>query len=81
VQQLSGFPISQIGPIAALVLLTATLGIAIFGAGSIVGTVMTAGSAAQAVPIPVLSATAVVMLVLLILAMAAWRYRRDTVVR
>jgi len=81
VQQLSGFPISQIGPIAALVLLTATLGIAIFGAGSMVGTVMTAGSAAQAVPIPVLSATAVVILVLLILAMAAWRYRRDTVVR
>jgi len=68
VQQLSGFPISQIGPIAALVLLTATLGIAIFGAGSVVGTV----------PVPFMTGSAMVFLALLILVFVARHHRRSS---
>jgi len=72
VQQISGFPINQVGPIAALLLLTASLTIAIFGAGSVVGTIMTEGAAMHAVPVPVMSGITIMILAVLVLAVA-WR--------
>jgi len=78
VQQLSGFPIDQVGPIAALALLTTTLTIAIFGAGSVVGTVMTEGTTMpQAISVPFMSSPALALLVLLVLSVVAWHYRRS----
>lgn len=75
VQPLAGFPIAQAGPIAALLLLTATLTIAIFGAGSVVGTVMTEGGALQAVPVPATSVTALLVLAVAVCLLAAARQR------
>ena len=40
-QQLNGFPINKVGPILALLLLSATLSIGIWGSGSVVSTIMT----------------------------------------
>ncbi|MEM1080340.1 MAG: hypothetical protein AAGH65_02035 [Pseudomonadota bacterium] len=76
-QQLAGFPINDVGPMAALAVFTTVLTIAIFGAGSVVGTIMTEGTVApNVVAVPFLSSPTLIALVLLILAMALWQFRR-----
>ena len=73
----TGFPIDQVGPIAALAILTTTLTIAIFGAGSVVGTVMTEGTTVpQAISVNFMSSLTLALLILLVLAVVAWHYRR-----
>ena len=73
----TGFPIDQVGPIAALAILTTTLTIAIFGAGSVVGTVMTEGTTVpQVISVPFMSSLTLALLILLVLAVVAWHYRR-----
>lgn len=73
VAQINGFPLTQTGPIAALLLTTILLNVAIFGTGSVAGTVMGPGLGAPgALGIPTLEFWALALLAALLLLLA-WR--------
>lgn len=77
VQRLGGFPLQKVGPIAAVLLLTAVVTtVAIFGTGSVAGTIMAPGAEAMsAAPVPFLGLTGLGVLALLMLSLAWWHFR------
>jgi hypothetical protein len=80
VQRLGGFPLQKVGPIAAVLLLTAVVTtVAIFGTGSVAGTIMApVAEAVPAAPVPFLGLTGLGLLALLMLSLAWWHFRART---
>lgn len=76
VQALNGFPLNKTGPIAALLLVSLAFTVAIFGTGSVAGTLMTE----QAAAVPLLGGPWTLALgLLLALSVVAWRKKRPLV--
>lgn len=77
VQRLSGFPLQKVGPIAAVLLASLALTtVAIFGTGSVAGTIMAPASAAGATaPVPVFGLGGILLLGTLLLCVAYWQFR------